>query len=228
MQKLLSNLKITINENIFIKDPESSDLGKRIVENSILLIDEIGFDDFTFKKLGAKIGSNESSIYRYFENKHNLLVYLASWYWSWTEYQLVFAINNIADPLKKLDLAIEVLTKTTTLDSTFKHIDEVVLKRIIINEYSKSYLTKQVDLDNDEGYFSIYKRLVIRLKELIQEANKDYKYAFCLANTVIEGSLHQQYLKDHFKSISGLKPNEAPTEFYKDLVFNTLNISPNE
>ena len=71
MQKLLSNLKITINENIFLKDPESSDLGKRIVENSILLIDEIGFDDFTFKKLGAKIGSNESSIYRYFENKHN-------------------------------------------------------------------------------------------------------------------------------------------------------------
>lgn len=228
MLNILSNLKITINDNIFLKDPESSSLGKRIVENSILLIDEIGFDAFTFKKLGAKIGSNESSIYRYFENKHNLLVYLASWYWSWTEYQLVFAINNITDPIKKLNIAIDILTRTTTLDSNFAHIDEVVLKRIIIHEYSKSYLTKQVDLDNDEGYFSIYKRIVLRLKELIHEANKDYKHPFCLANTVIEGALHQQYLKDHFKSISGLKSNEAPTAFYKDLVFNTLNITLNE
>ena len=116
MLNILSTLKITINDNIFLKDPESSSLGKRIVENSILLIDEIGFDAFTFKKLGAKIGSNESSIYRYFENKHNLLVYLASWYWSWTEYQLVFAINNITDPIKKLDVAIDILTRTTTLD----------------------------------------------------------------------------------------------------------------
>ena len=51
MLNILSNLKITINDNIFLKDPESSSLGKRIVENSILLIDEIGFDAFTFKKL---------------------------------------------------------------------------------------------------------------------------------------------------------------------------------
>ncbi|RZV57945.1 MAG: TetR/AcrR family transcriptional regulator, partial [Flavobacteriaceae bacterium] len=53
MINLLSNLRIAVPETIYIKDPESSDLGKRIVENSILLIDEIGFDAFTFKKLGA-------------------------------------------------------------------------------------------------------------------------------------------------------------------------------
>ena len=61
MHSLLSNLKININDKIYLKDPESSDLGKRIVENSIQLIDEIGFDLFTFKKLGTKIGSNESN-----------------------------------------------------------------------------------------------------------------------------------------------------------------------
>ncbi|MBN2868707.1 MAG: TetR/AcrR family transcriptional regulator, partial [Flavobacteriaceae bacterium] len=125
-------------------------------------------------------------------------------------------------------IAIDILTRTTTLDSDFEHIDEVVLKRIIIHEYSKSYLTKQVDLDNDEGYFTIYKRIVLRLKKIIIEVDSDYNHPFCLANTVIEGALHQQYLKDHFKSISGLKPNEAPTSFYKDLVFNTLNITLNE
>lgn len=228
MQSLFSNLKITINENIYLKDPESSDLGKRIVENSILLIDSIGFDAFTFKKLGEQIGSNESSIYRYFESKHMLLLYLSSWYWAWTEYQLVFAINNITNPVKKLDIAIDTLTKTTIEDCNYKHINEVVLKRIIIHEYCKSYLTKKVDEENNEGYFSIYKRIVVRLKDLIENANKDYNYAFCLANTIIEGALHQHYLKDHFKSISGLQPNEAPTSFFKDIVFKTLNISIHE
>ena len=60
MKSILANLKIVVPEKIFIKDPESSTLGKRIVQNSILLIDEIGFDSFTFKKLGEKIGSNEA------------------------------------------------------------------------------------------------------------------------------------------------------------------------
>ena len=73
MINLLSNLKIAVPEKIYVKDPESSILGKRIIEHSIILINDIGFDSFTFKKLGEKIGSNESSIYRYFESKHKLL-----------------------------------------------------------------------------------------------------------------------------------------------------------
>ena len=52
MKNLLSILKITVPDKIYIKDPETSDLGKRIIENSIILINEIGFESFTFKKLG--------------------------------------------------------------------------------------------------------------------------------------------------------------------------------
>ena len=46
-----NNSSLNNVNKIFIKDPESSELGKRIIEHSILLIDEIGFDSFTFKKL---------------------------------------------------------------------------------------------------------------------------------------------------------------------------------
>ena len=75
-------IQITINPNLYCKDPESSDLGKKIVSKSIEMLVELGFEGFTFKKLGQAIGSNESSIYRYFESKHKLLVYLVNWYWS--------------------------------------------------------------------------------------------------------------------------------------------------
>ncbi|WP_281846387.1 TetR/AcrR family transcriptional regulator [Olleya namhaensis] len=228
MHTLLSNLKININEKIYLKDPESSALGKRIVENSILLIDEIGFDAYTFKKLGAKIGSNESSIYRYFESKHKLLIYLASWYWTWLEYQLVFTTNSIDNTTAKIDKAINILTRTTTVDSNFSHINEVILKRIVINEYSKSYLTKEVDNENKEGYFLVYKRLVTRLHDMILAIDSNYPYAFSLASTVIDGALHQHFLKDHFTTISDLKASDAPTNYFKDLVFKTLNISTNE
>ena len=37
------------------------------------MIDALGFEDFTFKKLGQEIGSNESSVYRYFDSKHKLI-----------------------------------------------------------------------------------------------------------------------------------------------------------
>ncbi|SFJ39540.1 TetR/AcrR family transcriptional regulator [Olleya namhaensis] len=228
MHTLLSNLKININEKIYLKDPESSALGKRIVENSILLIDEIGFDAYTFKKLGAKIGSNESSIYRYFESKHKLLIYLASWYWTWLEYQLVFTTNSIDDTTAKIDKAINILTRTTTVDSNFSHINEVILKRIVINEYSKSYLTKEVDNENKEGYFLVYKRLVTRLHDMILAIDSNYPYAFSLASTVIDGALHQHFLKDHFTTISDLKASDSPTNYFKDLVFKTLNITTNE
>ena len=223
MKSLLSNLKISVPNKIYIKDPESSDLGKRIIEQSILLIDDIGFDSFTFKKLGAKIGSNESSIYRYFESKHKLLLYLTSWYWAWIEYQMVFTTFNMPDPKEQIFKAIEVVTQTIKEDVTFSHINEVLLNRIIINEYSKSYLTKEVDSENKEGYFVVYKRMIKRLRDMIININPDYKFASSLASTIVEGALHQHFLKEHFISITDCNNNVTPTDFFKELTINAIS-----
>ena len=224
MENLFHSVRITINDKLYVNDPESSNLGKRIVEESILMINDIGFESFTFKKLGQKIGSNESSIYRYFENKHKLLLYLASWYWGWLEYQLVFATNSIPDAKTKLERAIEIMTKATEIDLAFTHINEILLNKIVINEYSKSYLTKEVDQENKEGYFVIYKRLVNRMSLIINEVNADYPYSSSLASTIIEGALHQYFLMDHFSSLTSCNKTITPTEYFKHLAFNTLNI----
>ena len=221
MDKLLSNFKIKVPEVIFIKDPESSALGQNIISGSIELIDSMGFEAFNFKKLGVHIGSNESSIYRYFESKYKLLVYLSSWYWSWLEYRVVVATYSLQDPTDKLNQAVAIIAEEVKLDSNFTYVNEVALNRIIVNESSKSFMTKNVDEENRAGNFESYKRLIQRLVSLIEGVSPEYPFARSLSTTLIEASLHQHFLHDHFKSISDC-PSKGPAAFLADLVKKTL------
>jgi len=222
LKAIFSTIKIQVNEKIYVKDPETSVLGKNIIKQSIFLIEEIGFDNFTFRKLGAKINSNESSIYRYFENKHKLLLYLSSWYWSWMEYKLILATTNIDDPFEKLRKAITVVTEKIEDDLATEYINESILNKIIIAEFTKTLHTKEVDEENKEGFFLIYKRVINRLVELITAVNPEYKYAKSLASSIIEGALHQHFLRDHLKTITNCNEEISPTDFYIDLLENLL------
>lgn len=223
MQRILSNISIAVNDKLYVKNPETSELGKKIIEQSILLIDEIGFETFTFKKLGEKINSNESSIYRYFESKHKLMLYLSSWYWGWIEYKLVFATSNVTDPMAKLKKAITVVTEKVEDDQNTLHINESILNKIIIKEFTKTLLTKEVDEENKTGFFLVYKRIINRIIEIIIEVKPDYVFAKSLASSIVEGALHQHFLKDHLKTITNCNENNSPTQFYIDLAQKILS-----
>ena len=222
MENLFANIKIQVNPKTYVKDPETSTLGKKIIQHSILLIDEIGFEEFTFKKLGEKIGSNESSIYRYFENKHKLLVYLSSWYWAWMEYRLVFSTANIENKLEKLKKAINIVTETIQDDKSTEHVNEAILNKIIIEEFTKTLHNKHVDEENKEGFFLIYKQVNYRIEKMVEEVNPDYPYAKSLVSSIIEGSLHQHFLKNHLKTITNCNTVINPSSFYIHLVENLL------
>lgn len=222
MQNILSNIIISVNDKLYVKNPETSDLGKKIIEQSILLIDEIGFENFTFKKLGEKINSNESSIYRYFESKHKLMLYLSSWYWGWIEYKLAFATTNVSNPMERLKKGITIVTEKVEDDSTTLHINEAILNKIIIQEFTKTLLTKEVDEENKIGFFLVYKRVINRIIEMINQVNPDYAFAKSLASSIVEGALHQHFLKDHLKTITNCNEIVSPTDFYINLIENTL------
>ncbi len=216
-------LKISIETNLYLKNPESSDLGQRIITNSIELISDIGFESFTFKKLGQHISSNESSIYRYFESKHMLLLYLISWYWSWVEYRLAFAISNISNPKDRLQIALKIVTKKVEEDFAFTYINEVKLFKIIIDEGSKAYYTKEVDKENAMGFFKPYKRLVKRISDLVIEVNPSFPYPSMLISTVIEGTRKQRYFQEHIPALSDFDDqDDNVASFFESLVFNSL------
>ena len=223
MERLFTNIKIQVHPAIFIKDPETTELGRNILKQSIFLIDEIGFDRFTFKKLGEKINSNESSIYRYFENKHKLLIYLSSWYWSWIEYKLVFSTTNMPDVTNQLMTAIKIVTEKIEDDETTLYINESVLNKIIITEFTKTILTKQIDEEIREGFFAVYNRVINRIVEMVKVLVPDYIYAKSFVSDMVEGSLHQHFLSAHMKSITDCNETTSPTDYYIDLTERLIN-----
>jgi len=216
-------IHIKISTALYTKNPESSDLGKRIVSKSIEMIKELGFESFTFKKLGIAINSNESSIYRYFDNKHTLLVYLVNWYWSWIEYRLFFATTNIVDKEDKLLKAVTLLTEAVKEDTDFSYVNEVLLSEIIITESSKAYHTKDIDSENEKGFYKPYKRVVERVSNMVLEVNSDFEFPHMLVSTVIEGAHQQRYFSEHLPSLTDVEEGKNNiVRFYKDLVLKLV------
>ena len=225
MEQLLSSLSIRVNDTIYTKNPDTSDLGRKIIAGSIDLIHAHGLEGFTFSKLGKHIGSTEASIYRYFENKHKLLLYLVSWYWRWLEYRLVFAISNIDSAEKRLLRAVQVLTEPTGPGAGHRYVDLEKLGEIVISESSKVYLTKLVDEENRYGAFAGYKELVARVSDIITEIDPEFKYPHMLVTTIIEGAHHQRFFQAHLPRLTDVVEGEdAICAFYQDLTRKVLGI----
>ena len=219
-------ISIRLNEKLFLRDPESSDLGQRIVKYGIEMIHKLGFESFTFKKLGEEIHTTEASIYRYFENKHRLLLYIITWYWSYLEYQVVFNINNMADSDEKIRRVIDLLTHE--LDDSLGQIEfnHKALYEIVISESSKAYLSKEVDNNNSDHLFKPYKDLCERIANLFSEYNETYTYPHSLASTVIEAAHFQHFFAQHLPRLTDVtKEDKDKTiqSFLEHLVFATLS-----
>jgi AcrR family transcriptional regulator len=217
-------IQIKINERIYLKDPESSELGRRIVAQGIQLIEQMGFEQVTFKKLAAHISSTEASIYRYFENKHKLLIYLVSWYWNWLEYQLLFTTNNIGSAEERLEIAMRVISQPHLVGTNFVHIDKEALHRIVVAESPKAYLSKDVDVDNQEGYFLSYKRLCSFIADIAREINPQYAYPTALTSTLIESAHNQLFFAAHLPRLTDLPRDnyDEATKFLIDLALRVL------
>ena len=217
-------MQITIDERVFTKDPSTSGIGKQIIQHSIDLIDTLGFEVFTFGKLAEKIGCTEASIYRYFENKHNLLIYHLTWYWRWLEYRLTLATANIKSPEERLKIAIGLLTSPLEQESRITQVDEAALYRIVIAESQKVYLTKKVDDDNKKGLFLSYKSLCKKAAGIVSEINPRYPYPTALISTIVESSYDQRYFAQHLPSLTeiGKDQDDLITEFLTDLVFKVI------
>ncbi len=218
------SLNFNLNSKLYVKDPEETELGRKILEQSILLIHKIGFEEFTFKKLAKEINTTEAGIYRYFENKHKLLIYLFDWYWSWQAYRLTIHTRHLKRPEARLKQVISFLSFELKDEVLTHHIDSHILYEIVISEGAKAYLTKNVAAYNKVKLFKPYKDLCGLIAGLIKEINPKYKYARSLATTVIEMAHSQRYYLKNLPSLTdfGKDDEEKIPLFLEDLVFSAI------
>lgn len=203
------SIQIKLNDKLYLRDPQATKLGQKIIYHSILLIDEIGFEGFTFKKLAERIESTEASIYRYFENKHLLLVYLVSWYWEWMKFRIDFNTMNIDDPIRKLHIVLSIIVDTAKRNTSIEFVDEDVLHRIVVAEATKAYHTKSVDDDNRQGFFLTYKDLAKKIAKIILEIKPDFPYPHAMASTILEMANNHIYFAQHLPSLTDIQVKEA-------------------
>ena len=202
-------IKIKLHSGLYIRDPQETTLGLKIIKHSILLIDEIGIEAFNFKKLAERMESTEASVYRYFENKHLLLIYLLSWYWEWLIYMIDINTRNIEDPKRKLKIIIRTLVDATEDHPATDFVNEQALHNIVVAEGTKAYHTKLVDKENREGFFQSYKQLTQKVSAIIQEVNPDFLYPKALASSLFEMVNSQIFYGKHMPSITEVKVKEG-------------------
>jgi len=213
------SLKFKINEHLFLRDPENSEVGKSIVKNAIELFSEIGFEHFTFKKLALRIDSTEPTIYRYFSSKQKLLTYILNWYWSYLEFVCKIRLAQVTNASAKLTLILEIITHHDDHHSYIHDYNLDCLYKIIITESSKSYLVKEIDEINKNMVFNPLKSLCLFISEILLTLNPNFPYPRSLASTLIETAHQQHFFSEHLPKLT----DNTSKQDHKEYVLNYLN-----
>lgn len=212
-----------VSSSLYLKEPFSSELGVMIVREGSRMIQDLGLEQFTFKKLANQIGSTEAAIYRYFENKHKLLLYLNAWYWAWLEHNLVFATANLINPEERLSVALRLMVDGPIYRQN-DFLDPDSLRNIVVNESLKGYMTKEVDDEHESGIFSQVYKFSERIEAIIKEINPDYLFPKTLVSTIMESSLLQSFNSQHLPGMTEAKPNTGERyQFFHQLVTKAIS-----
>lgn len=199
---------LALNQGLYVKDPTGSTLGIKLLTHATELLDELGLEQFTFRKLAERMESTEPTVYRYFENKHRLLLYLSTAWWGWQEMRLITGLARIDGPQAKLDYALHLLTAPIPETTPLPGVQGPVLHRIMVAEFPKAYLTKGVDAENQEGLFLSYKRFCTHLAEIITDLSPGFPYPRMLASTAVEASMVQPYFQRHLPRLTDLPADD--------------------
>ncbi|MGL4631785.1 MAG: TetR/AcrR family transcriptional regulator [Leadbetterella sp.] len=214
-----------MHNNFYLKNPIDTDLGIQIVQKGIDILNELGYEKFTFKKLACDIPTTEASIYRYFENKHRFLSYLLDYYWQ----SLIVRIQDSCFTEAKAENAIPQIVKillTAGEVSPSSGFNAQKLFYIMLEEGTKSYHTKDIDELNKVHLYESYKQLAEKIAEVFITINPAYKHARSLASSLLEISYTQYYFMNHLPRLSSFSKDkniEELMDYICDFVKKSLS-----
>lgn len=205
---------LQVSDTFYLRNPHTTALGKKMIARAITIIDEIGYSQFTFKKLALSINSVEASIYRYFENKEHMLFYLVATYWTATNFRVKFFTQMLRSHEERVYTTIDVLTG----------IQSAAVPGLDFNQYEalqriarKNYFYALTILRNKENgevlereLFKVSKEIQDHLEASIRKLAPSFQYSALMADTIMNKGL---YSVEELKS-AGLNNRE---EGYREL-----------
>lgn len=218
----IKHLYLRPDPALSLKDPEATELGRAILEEGLSLMDELGLEAFTFKKLATHLGSTEVSLYKYFPNKQRLLQYYFQLYWLWLRQVSGRFAEKAATPRVALEEVIACICGVWPKDIASVHLDPHSLRSLVINEGMKSYLHKNVDDDNARRLFAPYKELSAFVAELMVACRKDVPMPRSFATTVIEMAHSLPFAMEHLPSLTELTTRQGPKTLAQHLLHRTI------
>jgi AcrR family transcriptional regulator len=198
----------------------SSPMGTRILSEGLVLMNEIGLEAFTFKKLAERMDSTEVTVYHYFANKHRLLQYYYQMYWLWLATHCRQEGKGLKDPVERIYGDIRIISGLWPADARAAHFDPAHLRTLVINEGSKSFLHKNVASDNARKVFKPYKDLCAYIALEVKACSPRMKHARSFATTLVEMAHSLEFAMQHLPALTELsekKDNKQLAAYLIDL-----------
>lgn len=217
------NIQVKVDKRLYVNDPFNSDLGRKIIAEGTVQLNQIGVEKFTFRKLAKKTSCTEAAVYRYFENKYKLLNYIISWYYGWLEYHIVFTVNQKEEPSEKIDKLIELLTEPVETDPNVKDISNKDVHELVIRENIKVIHTVITDEELDkQGYSFAFNNIINRIQSLLEQLSCDPKTSRSLASFIFFQSQQMSFLSRHRKTLVN-NDHEGFKKYIADMVKSKCN-----
>lgn len=168
------------------------------------MMNDLGLEAFTFKKLTERAECTEATIYKYFPNKQRLLQYYFQLYWMWLDTHCQQEGRTFADPWTRVQGDIRALCGLWTEGAMAAQLDPVALRSLVIVEGSKSYLHRNVDEDNKLKLFQPYKDLCAHLASELKACDRKCKFPRTFATTLIEMAHSLEFAMEHLPALTEL------------------------
>lgn len=206
-------------------DPSLSRTGLKILNTAIQMIADEGYEVFHLSRLAEKADTVESTVYRYFENKHKLLLYISGWYWAYLDFSIDYESRNLNEPRQILNKAIEMMAGKDLPQNNSLIGDPQLIHRIIIMEFSKIYITQLALEDNKEGYFVYFKSFVNKIAKLLSEVMSGYKFPRSFAFLLVSGIYQQAYVAEKLPALSEFDFKEPLDKFLSRFMNNLIALN---
>jgi len=208
----MTKYSFSLNSDLYLKDPLSSDKGKDLLKHGAPLILSTGLEGFTARKLAEAAGLTEATVYKYFANKQKLLQYYFQLYWTWLAQQIKVFTAVEVDPYRRLIASVRLLSEMPEVAADPGLVSKEVLRQLVVVEGVKAFHHAQVDADNAKKLYAPYKNVAALFAEMILEVDPDQPYPYSVATTLLEMSHSLEYYRDHLPSLTDFPRDQDPSK----------------